>query len=300
MPKETKTKSKSKHSKTKPPNLSDITGLYISPHKIKRRIKNYYKSFGEESLRFANGPSTYVFMTSIIEQLMEDVFKLVVDIYSKDDATVVINRKCIKKILEKEEHYKRLFHIAIMDHKTESDVPDYSFMTDAKFDEWMNAKYDKPFEITPPAIIFLRYLVNYSVDQIIYNLVQIHNSSSTKSITLEQCKSSSRIYLKEHLYKKFEKKAEKVVKLAMNDNEKKKKSSSGKKKNKKKKSSSSSSDDDSGTESDSDKKTNSKKKKDSSSDDESDDDEDDDEDSSKKVNKKKSSKKSDDEESDND
>jgi hypothetical protein len=218
---------------------STKAGLSFNANRVRKRFVEYYSNFKLDKPRFAGRSSTYVFITSMVEQTITNLFEKVIDMYvdnNNKDESLSIDRSRIIKVIESDKEYESLLFTAVRDYDTKSDCPEYTIVTEKNLNDWMNNYFIDNVTLTAPAAIYIRYLINYLINRCVENVVRIRTTTDTKSITIKHCKAAVHIFLGENLYKSCEKTAIKAVKLATEDDSKNKikgKTETNKKKKKK-------------------------------------------------------------------
>ena len=255
--------------------ITEKAGLILNANKTKKRICSYYSNFkikstGKKSSNkksndkknkkskkktdkksktkdvnkplFRGGSTTFVFLTSIIEQL-------IVSILVNSSKGLPIDKESDQKVLRRSkiiDHIKGnkaldvAFYKALKYHDTDVDYSDESIMTDTDLTKILKKYLPHDIILTAEAIMFVKYVAYHSLNSCIKMLAIVRKSSTGKSIVLNQVISCVKIFIDEgELFTKIKEKAdvcvEKVEKYE-NSQKEKKSDKKGKKKggNKKK------------------------------------------------------------------
>jgi hypothetical protein len=232
--------------------------LILNVNKTKKKIYQYYKNFKLEAPLFRGGAATYVFLTSMIEQLIVKIIKNASkDVNENKDGVKEITRNKIISTVKANLTTNIIFHEANLCYNSATDYSEGNIMRNKDLDKILIDYFDDEDTIlTPQAAMYIKYITAYCIDTCINLLAIIKQNSSAKSIVLDQVVDATRIFTK-GLFKGLKVKAyECVEKTKKDDDDKPKK----KKKSKKKKSGSDESESDESDGNESDEEENPKKK----------------------------------------
>ncbi len=259
---------------------SKQAGLVLNANKTKKRFQQQYESLELKNLRFRGGSSSYVYVTSMIEQvfetLLKDISRTCANMYDDEndkkidveDATE-INRDQIENLLKKNNDFKLLFKEELIHSDKDNDGSEYSTINQKILIALLDAYMPENISLSKSAGIYIRYLVHRLICKCVTAIIKIKKNATQKSITVAICKSALDILFGDKLYKKYDPKATKAIKIKIKDDSDDESDSDDKPKKKLKKSKKDDSDEES--EDDKPKKKLNKSKKDDS-DEESDED----------------------------
>jgi hypothetical protein len=240
------------------------SGLVLNVNKTKRRIYQYYDAFmpdhkiGEKKEEkkevkkeakttskkkskskksksdpdatfknkplFRGGATTYVFLTSIVEQLIVYVISNSckdVPVNSDSDMKEITRNKIINTI-KGNNVLDIIFYEAIKYYDSGINYSENSIMSNRDLEKILDKYLENDIGLTPQAVIFIKYITDFSFDTCIKILSIIKQNSPAKSIVLQQVTDCVRLFMsKETLFKKFrvnaDKCADKVKKITKDD-----------------------------------------------------------------------------------
>ena len=162
----------------------------------------------ENTPLFRGGPTTYVFLTSVMEQLAVYILQNSCDDISINKETEMksITRKRIINTLKGNNALDMMFHDAIKHYDSGVDYTSFSIVSNSDLGSMLEEYLDEDINITPQGAMFIKYIIAESLNKCIKLLSIIKQNSSKKSIIIQYVIDAVRIFIPdEKLFNEFRK-----------------------------------------------------------------------------------------------
>jgi len=213
-----KKKSKSKEesdNESDSESASDDSGSDSSGKKKKKKINPYNPRF--------QGSASLVFVTSMMEQLVKDLFSKAAKQLGNEDKN--INRKILKNTIKGDIDILDLFRNDLERFDTKDNYDGCNFIKKNDIAALMDKiKLPDDVQISEECIILVRYLIDKITNRCVQIIPLIKECSNTKSIKFIDGKNAIRIVYGEHLFKRYRVESDKIIEKVEAANKKNKKS----------------------------------------------------------------------------